>query len=124
MLSISVNYLVARSAGHQACGSFNSRMYLFADHQFSFAPGAAAAEHQFEHPKCNYAICFGRQLHQRSEFPSSHSITACGPMYFYGPTSVSSQFTTAHRWRDDRCTLALEVGTRTMSVASVGLSVI
>jgi hypothetical protein len=45
MLSISMDYLVARSARHQACGSFNSRMYLFADHQFSFAPGAFAAEH-------------------------------------------------------------------------------
>ena len=124
MLSISVNYLVARSAGHQACGSFNSRMYLFADHQFSFAPGARAAEHQLEHPKCNYAIRFGRQLHQRSELPSSHSITACGPMHSYGRGTASSQFTTAHRWKDDRCTLVPELGTRTMSVASVRLSVI
>jgi hypothetical protein len=119
-----MNYLIARSAGHQACGGFNSRMYLFADHQFSFAPGAAAALHQFEHPKCNDAICFGRELHQRSELPSSHSITVCGPMYFYALTSVSSQFTTAHKWRDDRCTFVAELGTRTMSVASVRLSVI
>jgi hypothetical protein len=45
MLSISMNDLVARSTGDQACGCFNSRMYLFADHQFSFAPGAVATEH-------------------------------------------------------------------------------
>jgi hypothetical protein len=32
MPSISLNYFIARSTRHQTCGSFESRMYLFADH--------------------------------------------------------------------------------------------
>jgi len=63
MLSVAMNYLIARSTSHQTCGSFNSRMYLFADHQFSFPPGASAAAHQLHGAKGDYAICFDRQFH-------------------------------------------------------------
>jgi hypothetical protein len=38
-------------------------MYLFADHQFSFPPGASAAAHQLHGAKGDYAICFDRQFH-------------------------------------------------------------
>jgi hypothetical protein len=64
MPSISLNYFIARSASHQTGGSFESRMYLFADHQFSFAASASTAAHQLHHPQRNYAICFDRQQHQ------------------------------------------------------------
>jgi hypothetical protein len=69
MPSISMNYLVARRTSHQACGSLHGRGYLFADHSFSFAPGAFAATHQLHHPKRNDAIRFQRQHHQRIEHP-------------------------------------------------------
>jgi hypothetical protein len=69
MLSISMNYFLARSTSHQICGSFDSRMYLFAHHSFSFAPGASAAPHQLHHPQRNDAICFERQHHHRTEHP-------------------------------------------------------
>jgi len=32
MLSVSMNYFIAGSTSHQACGSFEGRIYLFADH--------------------------------------------------------------------------------------------
>jgi hypothetical protein len=60
MLSISMHYLSARGTSHQACGSFESSMYLFADHQFSFPLRASAATHQLNRPKRNHAICFDR----------------------------------------------------------------
>jgi hypothetical protein len=44
-------------------------MDLFADHSFSFAPGAFAAAHQLHHPQRNHAICFQCQHHQRVEHP-------------------------------------------------------
>jgi len=65
MPSISIDYFIARSSGHETCSSFESRMYLFADHQFSFATGASATAHQLHHPQRNYAICFECQQHQR-----------------------------------------------------------
>jgi hypothetical protein len=69
VLSISMNDLIARRTGHQACGSLHGRGYLFADHSLSFAPGAFAATHQLHHPKRNDAIRFQRQHHQRIKHP-------------------------------------------------------
>jgi hypothetical protein len=65
VLSISTNYVIAGSTSHETCGSFESRIDLFAHHQFSFAPGPFAAAHQLHHPQRNYAICFDCQHHQR-----------------------------------------------------------
>jgi hypothetical protein len=66
MLSISMNDLIGRSTSHKARGSFNGRMYLFGDHQFSFPPGAFAASHQLHRPKRDYAVRFDCQFHQGS----------------------------------------------------------
>jgi hypothetical protein len=60
MPSIQTDYFIARSTSHQICGSFESRMYLFVDHQLSFATGLSAAAHQFHHPLRNYTIGFDR----------------------------------------------------------------
>ena len=67
MLSVSMNYFIPGSTSHQTCGSFESRFYLFADHQICFAPGASAASHQLHHPKRNYSACFRCQQHQGIE---------------------------------------------------------
>ena len=73
MLSISMNYFIARSPAHETCCSFNGGMYLFAHHQFSFALAAFAATEQLHHPKRDDYICFDTQLHQGSEIPPPHS---------------------------------------------------
>jgi hypothetical protein len=64
-----MDYLIARSTGHQVCGSFERRMYLFADHQLGFAMGLSAAAHQFHHPQRDYAIGFDCQHHQGIDHP-------------------------------------------------------
>ena len=69
VLSVSMNYFIPGSTSHQTCVSFESRAYLFADHQIRFALGASAAAHQLHHPKRNYPVCFGCQQHQRIEYP-------------------------------------------------------
>jgi hypothetical protein len=72
MLSISMNYVIARSTSQQTCASFKRRMCLFGDHPFSFTTSGSAADHQFHHPKRNYGVCFNRQHHQGSELPPPH----------------------------------------------------
>jgi hypothetical protein len=64
-----MDYFITRSTCHETGGSFESSMYLFADHQFRFATSASAAAHQFHHPQRNYAICFDCQHHQRIDHP-------------------------------------------------------
>jgi hypothetical protein len=70
MLSITLDYLIPRGTSHQTCGSLESRMNFFADHQFSFAPGTSAATHQLHHPQRNYLICFDRQQNKGLTIPS------------------------------------------------------
>jgi hypothetical protein len=87
MLPISMNNLIRRSSSHDACGSFNSRVDFFGDHQFSFQPGTPAATHQLHRPECDYGVCFDRQFHQRSvRTPASnqfHADRRCDLLVFF-----------------------------------------